>query len=325
MNDLLCTACGREARTGPVYPSQCICGGLWSARDPALYPAAGVGDERIEAPTPLWPDPVDAALLWKREDLNRTGSFKDRGADVLAAVALQAGARSLVADSSGSAALAAASAAARTGLPLVVHTPAGLPAAKRHALETMGARVTAEGDRRAAASRAAQAATHAFHFSHVFHPAFFEGTAVSAFEAWEQCGGDPPRTWILPVGNGSLFLGVVRALDDLGATGIRLVAVQAAACPGLRCPGSEGRSRAAGIAIADPPRRDEILAALARRGGEVVEVGEDEIESAHAELGGRGVAAERAAAAALAAVRALRAAGERGRVLAWLTGSGLRG
>ncbi len=281
--------------------------------------------ERVQAPTPLWPDPVDRDLLWKREDLNRTGSFKDRGAEALAAVAVQAGATRLVVDSSGSAALAAASAAARAGIPVTVHTPGDLPSAKRHALETMGARVVAEGDRAAAAARAAEAAAREFYFSHVSHPAFFEGTGHSATEALAQCGDREPRTWIVPVGNGSLFLGIAHALDRLERKNVRLMAVQASACPGLRRPGTGGSTRATGIAIADPPRREEILAALALHGGEVIEVGEEEIEAAHAALGRRGVAAERASAAALAGVRALRSAGEREPVLAWLTGSGHRG
>ncbi len=322
MSDLLCVACGRPSRTAAIYPARCVCGGLWSAADPSLYAIRGAD---VGAPTPLWSDPVDNDLLWKREDLNRTGSFKDRGAAALAAVAVWAGATRLVVDSSGSAALAAASAAARAGLPVTVHTPGDLPPAKRHALEMMGACVVAEGDRRAAAARAAEAAVREFYFSHVAHPAFSEGTGRSAIEVLAQCGGEPPATWVIPVGNGSLFLGVAHALERLDRRDVRLVAVQAAACPGLRCPGAGGGTRATGIAIADPPRRDEILAALAGHGGEVIEVDEAEIEAAHTALGRRGVAAERASAAALAAVRTLRDAGEREPVLAWLTGSGLRG
>ena len=124
-----------------------------------MWRAAAVGSAETEAgrgadgAAPLWPDPGDPRLWWKREDLNRTGSFKDRGAAVLAAVATAAGAERLVLDSSGSAALAGAAAAARTGLPLTVHAPESLPRAKRDALAVMGARVVAEGDRTAAARR----------------------------------------------------------------------------------------------------------------------------------------------------------------------------
>jgi threonine synthase len=326
VNDLICAACGREGRTGPVWPARCLCGGLWSAATPELYPTPGVDEEGVIEPVPLWPDPLDPELWWKREDLNGTGSFKDRGATVLAAVAEQAGARRLVLDSSGSAALAAASAAARSQLPLTVHAPGTLPRAKREALEVLGATVVAAGNRGAASARAQEAAEREFYFSHVYHPAFFEGTAQSGVEVLEQTGGAPPPVWVLPVGNGSLFLGLALVLARVGiGDAVRLVAVQAEACPGLRAPGGSGRTEAAGIGIADPPRREEILVALSRHRGEIVEVTEEEIAAARESLGRRGVAAERAAAAAEAGVRRLRAAGEDGPILAWLTGSGHRG
>ena len=326
MNDLVCRSCGREGRTGPTWPVRCLCGGLWSAAAPELYPAPGVEEEGVIEPVPLWPDPMDHDLWWKREDLNGTGSFKDRGATVLAAVAERSGARSLVLDSSGSAALAAASAAARCRLPLTVHAPGALPRAKREALEVLGAVVVAAGNRGAASARALEAAEREFYFSHVFHPAFFEGTAQSGVEALRQCGGSPPRIWVVPVGNGSLLLGLALVLARAGiGEDIRLIAVQAEACPGLRAPGGTGRTEAAGIGIADPPRREEILAVLERHRGEVIEVTEAEIADAHQALGRRGVAAERAAAAAEAGVRRMRAGGEGDPVLAWLTGSGLRG
>ncbi len=325
MNDLLCPACGREARTGPTYPFRCICGGLWIARAPELYPVSEAGDEGVQPPIPLWADPGDARLRWKREDLNATGSFKDRGAAVLAAVAQRAGAEALVVDSSGSAALAAAGAAARVGLPVTVHTPGGLSPVKRDALRELGAAVVAEGTRAEASARARREADHVFYFSHVYHPAFREGTALAALEILEQTGGDPPPLWVVPVGNGSLFVGLALALERAGRSEVRLFAVQAGACPGLRRPGTGGATRAHGIGIDDPPRREEILAALRRGGGRTVEVSEEEIEAGRLALGRRGISAEPASAAAEAAVRRLRAEGETGEILAFLTGSGHRG
>jgi threonine synthase len=285
----------------------------------------GAGGEGIGLGTPLWPDPRDAGLLWKREDLNRTGSFKDRGASVLAALAVQCGARKLVLDSSGSAALAGASAAASAGLPITVHTPETLPANKREALRAFGARILAEGNRESAGARAREAAQREFYLSHIYHPAFFEGTALGAMEVLRQTRGSPPRCWVIPVGNGSLLLGTAKTLERAQRTDVKLIAVQSASCPGLKRPGSGGRARASGIGIADPPRREEVLAALDRFGGEVIEVEEEAIVEARDELGRRGVIAELASAAVLAGVQRLRASGERGEILGWLTGSGYRG
>jgi threonine synthase len=322
--DLLCPGCGGEDATGATYPSRCTCGGLWIARDD-VYAELGTGDGFTGFETPLWQDPEDARLLWKREDLNRTGSFKDRGAEILVELAVKRGARSGVVDSSGSAALAMASASARMELPVIIHTPDGLPVAKREALTALGANLVAEGTRSEAGHRATEAAADSFHLSHVFHPAFLEGTSRAASETLRQCADHPPLNWVIPVGNGSLLLGLALGLQRLGRTDVRLVAAQSASCPGLNRPGTGGNTRAAGIGIADPPRRAQILEALDQSGGEVVEVEESEIAAAHQELWKRGVAAELASAAALAAVHRLRATGDTDRILAWLTGCGHRG
>jgi threonine synthase len=296
-----------------VWEIRCACGGLWTAHAEA---------PRVPLPpTPLWPDPGDPDLVWKREDLNATGSFKDRGAVVLAEVARRAGAERLVADSSGSAGLAAAAAAARVAIPITLHVPANVPAVKRDALTTLGATLVAEGTREEAAERAAAERRGAFYFSHVFHPAFHAGTAEAAVETLAQ--GAPATTWVLPVGNGSLLLGLDRALNRL-ETDVRLIAVQSAAAAGLRLPRTRGGSAAAGINIGNPPRRAELIALLARRRGRILEFSETEIEAARASLGRRGIAAEAAAAAAEAGVRRLREEGLEGPMLAFLTGSGIR-
>jgi threonine synthase len=315
MKDLACPRCRRAERTGAVYPPRCPCGELWQPGDGARVPAAS------EAPTPLWEDPVEVGLVWKREDLNATGSFKDRGACALVALARDRGATALVLDSSGSAALAGAAAAARAGIPLTVHAPAAISPIKRGAVGRLGARLVAEGDRNAAAARAGAAAGRAFYLSHVHHPAFWTGTAAAGAEALAE--GVPP-IWVLPVGNGSLLLGLALALKAGGASGVRCIAVQAASCPGLLRPGEPGRSVAAGIAINDPPRRDAILEVLKATGGRVVAVSEEEILAAWRALWRRGVAAETASAAVLAGVWRLRAEGMDRPVLGWLTGSGHR-
>jgi len=325
MNDLVCPDCGREGRTGVTYPLHCLCGGLWWAREPQLYPVPPLREEEVESSTPLWQDPKDTGLLWKREDLNRSGSFKDRGAVVLAALAHQCGAHRLVVDSSGSAALAAAAAAAEMELELTVHTPGDLPSEKLDALTAFGAQVVAQGDRGAAARRAGLSAQSEFYVSHVYHPAFREGTAQAALEVFRQTGGDPPSTWLVPVGNGSLLLGLGLALLRSGVETVRLVAVQAAACPGLREPGGEGRTGAAGIGIATPPRREEILAVLERFQGTILEIEEEDIVAGRDRLGRRGVAAELAVGAVVAAVERLRGDGESGSILGWVTGAGHRG
>lgn len=322
---LRCGRCGEEADAGPTYPPRCRCGGLWGAVvDPDAPPAYDRERAGMRA-IPLWPDPIDPGLFWKREDLNPTGSFKDRGAESLVLAARRAGATSLVLDSSGGAALAAARVAAREGLPLTLHIPGDASPSRRHSLGMFGATVVAAGSREDAARRAATDAAHAFWFSHVMHPAFFLGTAESGREVLETPGRASGEAWIVPVGNGSLLLGLDMALARGRRTDIRLVAAQTAACAGLVDEVRRGTSCAAGIAIANPPRREEILGALRRRDGEVLVVTEDEITDAWYALARRGVLAEPASAAALAAARRIRERGGRAPLVGWLTGAGSRG
>lgn len=321
--DLRCGACGREETSGPIYPATCACGGLWRAVDPAIY-LEGLPDDLAHR-TPIWRDPRDAALLWKREDYSRTGSFKDRGAVVLAAWARKCGAKRLVADSSGSAALAAASAAARNGLPLRVHVPGTLPRERAEVLSAFGAEVVALGTREDAAARALEESASAFYASHVHHPAFTAGTSLAGLEALAQLGNGTPSWWVVPVGNGSLLLGLAQALERAGRRDIRWIAVQAAACAGLLRPGVHGATAATGIAIADPARRVEIMTTIERSHGAVLEASEDDLARAREALWHRGAAVESASAAALVGVEQLRARGERDPILGFLTGSGHRG
>ena len=317
MSDLVCPACGSVAASGPGYPPHCACGALWSMTE------AGAPPHRDRV-TPVTRDPHDPAVWWKREDQNPTGSFKDRGAEALARVARVAGARHWVLDSSGSAALAAARAAALHDARLALHVPASLSPGKHAVLRSLGAHVTAEGSRADAAARARAAAKDAFWFSHVFHPAFAHGVSGAVEEILAGLGADMPRTWLVPVGNGSLLLGLARGLVRNARGDVRLVAVQPAAVPGLREPGRGGVSQATGAAIADPPRRTEILAAVESSGGEVRHATEEEILAAEVRLARRGMRAEPAAALAEAAAAQLRAEGSREPLLGWLTGSGSR-
>jgi threonine synthase len=196
---------------------------------------------------------------------------------------------------------------------------------KLSVLREFGADVVAQGTRNDAARRALDDASQAFYASHVHHPAFFSGTSEAGLEALKQFENDVPATWVLPVGNGSLLLGLWQALSRSGTRAVRLVAVQASNVAGLLRPGVPGKTEARGIAINDPARRNEVLEAIVASGGEVLEASEASILAARETLWRRGAAVEIASAAALAGVEQLRARGKDGAILGWLTGSGHRG
>jgi threonine synthase len=324
------------------------------AGDPSIWrwsPVIDLVDERIwsrltlgEGGTPLLPlDPTRPSLLAKLDFLMPTLSFKDRGAVVLVAVAVSLSARSLIADSSGNAGTAIAAYAARAGLPVRIFVPAATPGAKLASMRAHGAAVEqVDGGRQAAADAAVAAVktTGGFYASHVWQPAFLEGTKTFAFELWQQLGGRAPDDLVLPVGNGTLLLGAAKGFAELHEAGLvplppRLIAVQAAACAPVAAawraglpttaPVTPGPTRAEGIAIPAPVRGRQILTAVAGSGGRVVTVDEEAILDACRSLAGLGVYVEPTAAATYAGVQAHLAeeAGDR-LVVFPLCGAGLK-
>jgi len=253
----------------------------------------------------------DREVVAKLEFEAPTGSFKDRGAAMLVAAALDIGATRLVADSSGNAGTAIAAYAAQAGLPCEVFVSAALPTSKvaRIAAEVVAVKGTREDIAAAAVARVE--ASGAFYASHVWNPWFFEGTKHYVHELVAQLGRLPDAL-VLPAGNGTLVLGVWRALQELGSM-TPIVAVQAAGCAPVAEAFAAGLARvapvvdqgtiAAGIAIAEPVRGDEMLAAVRATGGWFVTVTDDEIAEAAGALAAQGFIVEPTAAAPAAALQ----------------------
>ncbi|MGZ4182772.1 MAG: pyridoxal-phosphate dependent enzyme [Solirubrobacteraceae bacterium] len=379
MDRLECTACGRTAEptqwrcecAGPLElpeipaaalrdlpPSTAHDPGLWRYRD--CIPVAGDIAAALslgEGATPLIGAGEQlAGVSIKVDYLFPTLSFKDRGAVVLVASAVQRGASALVADSSGNAGSAIAAYAARADLPCTVFVPERTSVGKQRQIRAYGAQVVlVQGDRTATTEAAIDAvnATGAMYASHIYDPYFLQGTKTYAFELWEQLA-TVPEALILPVGNGTLLLGAARGFRELRAAGLidggpALIAVQSERCAPLARAWAAGATEpepiealqtvAEGIAIPRPPRGAQILAAVRASGGCIVEVPEAAVAPAQAELAGRGLFVEPTAALTWAAallsreledVAALGDAWDRARELAArsvvvpLCGSGLK-
>jgi threonine synthase len=291
---------------------------VWRYRHAIDLPGGDRPVSMGEGQTPLVVlDDDRPSVLAKLDFLMPTLSFKDRGAAVLVTVARALGAEELVADSSGNAGAAIAAYAARARLSCRVYVPEATASQKLAQLTAHGADVlVVKGGRGAAASAAVRAVLDrgAFYASHVWHPAFFEGTKTFAYEAWEQLGRAPDEVF-LPVGNGTLLLGAASGFADLHKAGLidsipRLVAVQASACNPLERAWRSGEAgpaavdcratRAEGIAIDAPVRGHQVLAAVRATGGRVIAVGEDAIVEAQAGLASRGLYVEATAAAVYA-------------------------
>jgi threonine synthase len=195
--------------------------------------------------------------------------------------------------------------------------------------------IRVRGGRSAAAVAARQhaEASGAFHLRHGSSEAFLAGTATVAFELWEQLGGTAPPAVVVPVGAGTLLLGLAQGFTALQAVGRieslpRLYGVQAERfAPLARAlrgqPAGELQPTVAeGICVADPPRRDQILDAVRRSGGDLLTVPEEAIAGARDELARGGVYVEPTSAVAHAALPSV--PGPRADVVVVVTGSGLK-
>jgi len=192
---------------------------------------------------------------------------------------------------------------------------------------------------RSAASQAVakEVEAGAIYASHVYLPFVLAGTATVAFEIVEQLGA-PPGSVIVPVGQGTLLLGLERGFQAMLAAGAidrlpYLVGVQAAACAPLwagqsgKGPGSrglqEGETIAEGIRILHPARGDAVLQAVEGTRGMVVAVEEDEIRAGRQALAKMGFNVEPTSAVVWPAFQTL-CAELRDPIVAVLTGSGYK-
>ena len=283
------------------------------------------------------------ALYAKLEFMNPTGSFKDRGTAVMMSMAVEAGAREVVEDSSGNAGASVAAYAARAGVAARIFAPASAPAAKLGQIAVYGARAhLVEGNREDVTDAALDFARRGglVYASHNLSPYFLEGTKTFAYEIAREFGGDLPKHIVMPVGNGSLLIGAHRGFGELQSARVigampRLHAVQAravmplaAAYIGAVLAPAIKPTIAGGIAVANPPRLGQSLRALRDTGGSAVAVGEEQIRRWHALLAREeGVFGEPTSAAAFAGLEALVARGGIGQsdsVLLPVTGFGLK-
>ena len=322
------------------------CGGLYEID----YPRLAEGGIRLpltalplgQGGTPTisfdWPDARRLRLELKLEYLSPTGSFKDRGAAMLISAAWSGGAKAFVEDSSGNAGAALAAYAAAARISAEIFVPADAPETKQTQITAVGANIHAvDGDREAVADAAERYAHEQGipYLSHNRSPYFSEGMKPAAEEIADH---GLPDAIVLPVGNGSLLIGLYRGFQDLIHLQQidrmpRLYAIQAmnvspiAAAFRNHEPQNPESTIADGIAVAKPPRLAQILEALRESGGAAGVVSEIEIESAHRTISERGLYIEPTSAVPLAALRRLH---ERGmiaadeRILVPLTGSGLK-
>lgn len=283
-------------------------------------------------------------LMAKLEFMNPTGSFKDRGTAIMMSVANELGIKEIVEDSSGNAGASVSAYAARAGIHSHIFAPATAPEAKIGQIKVYGAethQVEGTRDETTDAANSFYAANDLVYASHNMSPYFIEGTKSFAYEVMTQFGGNLPDHIVIPVGNGSLYLGAWKGFNELVALGRefrmpRLHVVQSeavmpivAAYEGKTWTSDMlGRTVAGGIAVGSPPHLDEILNVLKESDGVALSVGDTEIIEWQKHLAKtEGVFAEPTSAAAFAGLAKLVERGVISRndsVLVPVTGFGLK-
>lgn len=320
-------------------------GGMWRYAEalPALPRLVSLG----EGCTPLVPCTIGGReVLLKWEPALPTGSYKDRGSALLISYLASYGVTEAVEDSSGNAGASLAAYAARAGIRLKVFCPASASPGKLTQIRLHGAElVPVEGPRPEAtqALRRYLASSRSVYASHLWHPLFLEGIKTMAFEIAEQLHWQAPAAVVMPVGAGSILLGLAKGFGELHAAGRigrvpALVAVQAEAVAPLYAAFQQGADTvtpaaaprptlAEGIALPAPVRGAALLAALRTGGGQVYAVDEPQIAAAVRAFGTAGFAVEPTSAVIWPAVERLLQActiADEGPVVAVVSGHGLK-
>jgi threonine dehydratase len=194
----------------------------------------------VEVPSSLFPE--GPAVYLKLENLQRTGSFKVRGAlnKVLSLDPRQAE-RGLIAASAGNHAQGVSLAARIRGVPATIVMPANASPFKVRACEELGARVVLYGeDFQESRARALKLAREkSLTFIEPFNdPSVIAGQGTIALEVLEQLPN--VGTIIAGVGGGGLLSGIALALKALRPT-TNLVGVQPSGCASLRRSLESGR------------------------------------------------------------------------------------
>ncbi len=253
---------------------------------------------------------VGGPVLLKCENLQRTGSFKIRGAYVrLSRLSEEERARGVVAASAGNHAQGVALAAQLLGIKATVFMPMGAPIPKVNATRGYGAEVIFEGEYLTQALIAAKeyADRSGAVFIHPFdHTDIVAGQGTVGLEILEQA--PEAATVLVPTGGGGLLAGVALAIKaqrpDVRVVGVQ--AEEAAAYPESLRTGSpvaleRMTTMADGIAVACPG--DVPFAAIQQHVDEVVTVSEESMSRALVLLLERAkMVVEPSGAAAVAAV-----------------------
>ena len=253
-------------------------------------------------------------VLLKMDYFMPTLSFKDRGAAALISHVKSIGVKKVIQDSSGNAGNSVAAYCARANIQCEIFVPEGTSPQKINMIKAHGAKINiipGSRDNCADAARKKVKEEKIYYANHVYNPFFYEGTKTYIYETYEELGRIPENI-LVPVGNGTLFLGIIYGLEDLLFSGIiekfpNIIGVQSENCDPLL----QARKRnmdsyyevkpkktfAEGIAIGQPKRDEEILRLAKKYKVKFIHAREDKILEARHFLAKNGIYCEHTSAA----------------------------
>jgi len=259
-----------------------------------------VGNTPLAAPRRLRERHGFPNLFLKLDNLNPSGSLKDRASLLVAEQAVLLGERRVALASTGNAGAAMAAAGAAYGLEVVLFVPASAPKAKLVQSLLCGARVVpvlGTYDDAFALSLEYTAAYGGVNRNTAHNPFTIEGKKTVSLEIYNQMGCAVPDVVYVPVGDGVILAGVHKGFADLVKAGLAervpvLVAVQARGSNAVARSFREGRevslertsTMADSLCVSSPVNGRLALRCIGESGGRAVEVDDAEIASAQREL-----------------------------------------
>ena len=173
-------------------------------------------------------------VLLKLENMQRTGSFKVRGAsNCIQTLTKEQQAHGVIAASAGNHAQGVALGAQAAGIKATIVMPEGAPLAKVEATKGYGAEVVLKGgvyDEASAEAVRLQKETGAT-LVHAFDdPAVIAGQGTIGLEILEQC--PDIRSIVVPIGGGGLLAGIATAVKSV-APHVKVYGVQASGAPAM--------------------------------------------------------------------------------------------
>ena len=317
---------------------------LFSAVEAKFHPPYAMGWTPFFQSAALG-DEFGLSDVWiKNDGLNPSGSLKDRASFLVVAEANRLEEETIVTASTGNAASALAAVCAAAGKRALIFVPQNAPKAKLVQMLLYGARVVpvkGSYDDAFRLSLEYTAAKGGLNRNTAYHPLTIEGKKTVGLEIFQQNDWCAPDAIIVPVGDGVILYGVYKAFHDLKSAGLisklpRLVCVQAENSAAIHHYITTGKYKNArrpetiadSISVSIPSNAHLARKAVLESNGFSLTVTDKEILAAQQTLARKtGVFAEPAAAAAVAALKKIKAAamlGPKDQVVVLITGHGLK-